>query len=122
MTKKRSKVDAFDPNQGLRVAEKRCNECLFSKNKIVDDDRKAEVIAECARKGSYFICHKSHAGPPVICRGFFDEVPNRTCHMAKVLRIVQFVDPVTGEAHAKQTSGAEASGGSRRAPARDEER
>ncbi len=95
--RRRQKNDAFDPEEGLRVAEKRCDECLFTKNKIVSDSRKAEVLTKCRESQTYFICHKSNGGPAVVCRGFFDEAPNRACHMARVLRIVQFVDPATGQ-------------------------
>lgn len=98
MTKRRrQKTDAFDPELGLRVADKRCDQCLFTKNKIVSDSRKADVLGECATSQTYFICHKSNGGPAVVCRGFFDEVPNRACHMARLLRVVQFVDPSTGK-------------------------
>lgn len=94
MTKhRRQKNNAFDPVQGLRVAEKHCDQCLFTKNKIVSDERKADLLAKCAASQTYFICHKSTGGPAVVCRGFFNEVPNHVCHLAKVLRIVQFVDP-----------------------------
>ncbi|KIL42101.1 hypothetical protein SD70_02655 [Gordoniibacillus kamchatkensis] len=57
----------------FQVAEKRCNECLFSANKIVSDERKAEVLADCALNDAHFICHKATLkGKDVCCRGFYD--------------------------------------------------
>ena len=55
--------------KGFRVCAERCDECLFSTNKIVSNARRAEVLAECEKKDKHFICHK-HSD--VCCRGFFD--------------------------------------------------
>lgn len=86
------KTDAFD-GESLLVCAKRCDQCLFSKAKVVGDDRQAALLTSCRRSGKYFICHKSAAGRPVICRGFFDEVPNQAIRVARLLRIVRFVKP-----------------------------
>jgi hypothetical protein len=49
----------------------RCNECLFSKNKIVSKERKAEIIREITSgQGSWFHCHKTRG---VACRGDWDK-------------------------------------------------
>jgi len=52
-------TDAFDRERGLLVAHKRCNECLFSKSKIVTDARRIELLDACKRTGKYFLCHKA---------------------------------------------------------------
>lgn len=62
------------------VRRKRCDECLFSDNKVVRDGRKAIVLHECERDDTYFICHK-HSDEGVCCRGFWDELPKRTLAM-----------------------------------------
>ncbi len=87
--------DAFDAQaKKLLVCEKRCDQCLFSKAKIVDDQRRAQLLADCKKSGRYFLCHKSTIKKrAVVCRGFFDEVPNRACQVAKRLDLVAFVDP-----------------------------
>ncbi len=92
-------ADAFD-GENLLVCENRCDQCLFSKAKVVNDERQAGLLLNCRITGKYFICHKSADGQPVVCRGFFDEVPNQATHVAKLLRIVRFVKP--GEIDAKK--------------------
>lgn len=91
-------TDAFDPDLGLKVAHKRCDQCLFSSGKIVDDERRDEVLENCRKTGRYFICHKAtKRRDAVVCRGFFDTEPNQACRMATALRLVIFVDPSTGK-------------------------
>lgn len=93
-----SKNNAYDPKVGFKVAHKRCDECLFSSAKIVDEDRKNEILKECAKNNNYFLCHKSTIrNDAVVCRGFFDEQSNQACVVAKKLNIVKYVDPNTGE-------------------------
>lgn len=85
-------TNAFDQKTGkLRVCEKRCNECLFSNNKIVSDERKLNLLEQCARTGRYFLCHK-HRGVAVVCRGFFDEQANPMCQVAERLGAVDLVE------------------------------
>lgn len=92
-----SRVDAYEPGVGFKVADKRCNQCLFSAAKVVSDDRRASLLAECASTGTYFICHKaSQRGDAVVCRGFFDEDSNIACRAAAALDLVVEVDPSTG--------------------------
>lgn len=86
--------DAFN-GENLLVTNKRCNQCLFSNAKVVDEQRKAEILEGCKRSGKYFICHKSPSETPIVCCGFYEEVPNRSCQVAKILGIVQFVQPET---------------------------
>lgn len=55
----------------FRVMAERCDQCLFSKNKIVSKERKAEIIREITSgQGSWFHCHKTHG---VACRGDWDK-------------------------------------------------
>jgi len=92
-------ADAFD-GKNLLVCAKRCDQCLFSSAKIVGDGRKEDLLSDMRKTGKYFICHKSPRATPIICRGFFDEEPNRTCHVAKHFGLVKFVDPK--DPHAKE--------------------
>jgi hypothetical protein len=80
----------------LRVMNKRCNECLFSKRRIVSASRKADVLAECERKDRHFECHKAtingaHAG----CRGFYDERPSTAQQVLGRLGLIEFIDVPT---------------------------
>lgn len=78
----------------FRVCAKRCNECLFSQNKIVNDARRTEVLAQCKKEDSFFICHK-HSN--VCCRGFFDTQDPTIIQVAKRfelmgLDVIEFVE------------------------------
>jgi len=83
---------------GFRVAKKRCDQCLFSGAKIVDDQRKADVLQTCAQRDSHFVCHKftiaEGEGSQVCCRAFYDSDPERTnlMRIAGRLHAVEFVD------------------------------
>lgn len=88
---------------GLRVAAKRCDQCLFGKNKVVSDTRRDDILRECARKDRYFECHKGTLrGDKVVCAGFVeavnrDEIPNSTVQIVSRLGMLVPVDPVTGD-------------------------
>jgi len=78
----------------MLVADTVCNECLYSKNRIVDKERADAILKQCEEDGSYFLCHKGTlAGNNVVCRRFFDEQKNQACQLAKRLGFVTFVDP-----------------------------
>lgn len=86
------KAGAFDGKHFL-VCAKRCDQCLFSSNKIVNEQRKDQLLTDCAKTGRYFICHKSKAKTPVVCRGFFDSVKNVACQVYARLGLVLLVNP-----------------------------
>ena len=70
----------------LRVVSKQCDQCLFSKNKIVSDKRKADLLAKCKQEDTLFYCHKfSTRDEEVCCRGFFDRELNTYTQLAKRL-------------------------------------
>lgn len=79
----------------FKVYKKRCNQCLFSKNRIVSLRRASEVISECVKNDSYFICHKSSIeSGEVCCKGFYDKFGDyiNLIRIAKQLNGVQFVN------------------------------
>jgi len=81
-------------NGRLRVMSKRCAECLMSDGKIVSDRRRASLLRECQRKGTYFLCHKGTiAGEAIVCRGFYDTGSNQMCRIADRLGVVDFTEP-----------------------------
>ncbi len=79
---------------GHLVRKTRCSERLYSKNKIVDDERKEEIIADIKERDDHFICHQSMIkGFKTQCRGDYDRQPNsRAPRMAKIMGIFHFVD------------------------------
>ncbi len=73
----------------LTVCAKRCNQCLFSNAKIVEQERKLDVLATCEADNTHFVCHKhSIKGRNTCCRGFYDDknlwsLFMRLCALAK---------------------------------------
>lgn len=72
----------------FKVMQERCDQCLFSKNKIVSNVRRAQLLDECKRKDNHFICHKSE---DVCCRGFFDTQTSQLIRIAGRLGAIEFV-------------------------------
>lgn len=62
-----------------QVSAHRCNECLMGNSRIVSAERAEDILEECARKGTAFICHKgSIKGHNIVCRGFYDRFPGNS--------------------------------------------
>lgn len=58
----------------FKVANKCCDQCLMSDNKIVSDKRKEELLDSIMHEESHFVCHKATInGEDVCCRGWFEE-------------------------------------------------
>lgn len=76
----------------FEVKKSQCNQCLFSDNKIVSEDRKKEILRETG-ENSHFICHKaSIEGNSTCCKWFFDNIKNSKIQMAERLWLVKEVD------------------------------
>jgi hypothetical protein len=91
----------------FKVCAERCDQCLFSKDAIVSNARRKQVLTDCARRDAHFICHKHGFGSEdelhgenVCCRGFYDRNPMATnlMRIAHRLGAVEFVS--AGEASA----------------------
>ena len=77
----------------FEVYKTKCDQCLYSSNKIVSDERKETLIKGILRSDKHFTCHKaSIEGKDICCRGFYDQAPSRKIYMAKVLGVVKFVE------------------------------
>jgi len=74
---------------GFKVLKEKCNQCLFSADKIVSNKRRTEVLQECKQNDSHFNCHKFR---DVCCRGFFDTQDSQMIQIAKRLNVVNFVE------------------------------
>lgn len=78
----------------MKVSDKCCGQCLFSKNKIVSDRRKESLLKEIVQTQSYFVCHKSsQSGGDVCCRGFYEKLGEHSqmIRIAERLNCVKFV-------------------------------
>lgn len=78
----------------FKVRFEPCDQCLFSKNKIVPNAKRKQILQDCRRRDCHFICHKSTAnGKEVCCRSFYD-LPDGTnlIRIAERLGVVVFTD------------------------------
>jgi hypothetical protein len=86
----------------FRVAAKRCEQCLFSSAKVVGDDRREEILRDCAANDSHFVCHKftiaEGRDSQVCCRAFYDADPGASnlMRIAGRLDAVEFVEQPGG--------------------------
>ncbi len=57
------------------VLDRRCDECLFGPNKIVNDAAKARVLRDADQ--NYFVCHKATlvGRNDVCCAGYYQRDP-----------------------------------------------
>ena len=73
----------------FKVCTTRCDQCLFSDQRIVSKRRMAEIIKDCRKKDSYFICHKYE---DVMCRGYYETQPApQMLRIANRLQMVTFI-------------------------------
>lgn len=71
----------------FKVMDRRCDQCLYGKDKVVSDKARKQILREITRKDCGFICHKSSTGKEkVYCRGDFDA---RAC--GKLGRIMKWL-------------------------------
>ena len=88
----------------FEVCEKRCDQCLFSNDRIVSKSRMASIVKDCRRKDTHFICHKhSEVGGEAMCRGYFEtQPPPQMLRIAGRLGMIKFVPepspPTRGQA------------------------
>jgi len=77
----------------LKVSKKCCGQCLFSKNKIVSEERKDQLLDDIERKDSHFTCHKATIkNEDIVCRGFYEQKTSNMIRIAQRLGMVEFVD------------------------------
>lgn len=78
----------------MQIASKQCDQCLFSKNKIVSDSRKEELVADLIKRDKFFECHKGTlAGKHVVCAGYF----KRYGESQQSIQVAQRLEKMTGE-------------------------
>ncbi len=76
----------------MKVKKERCNQCLFSKNAVVSNRRKKDILNGCRKNDSYFICHKATIeGEDICCKGFYDTQTSNLIRIMQRLGAVEFV-------------------------------
>lgn len=73
----------------FKVCATQCNQCLFSKDRIVSAARVREVLEDCARKDTHFICHKTD---DTYCKGFYDTRTSQLMRIAGCMNMIKFVE------------------------------
>ena len=78
----------------FKVVKERCDQCLFSDNKIVSNSRRKEVLNACRKKDTHFICHKFNiaGNQDVCCKGFYETQTSQMIRIAQRLNAVEFVE------------------------------
>lgn len=77
----------------FEVCEKKCDQCLFTPNRVVGATRMKQILQECASKDTHFACHKGTiAGKDICCRGFYDSgLTSNMMRISKRMGWVRFV-------------------------------
>ena len=86
----------------LKVKKKCCGKCLFSKDKIVSNERKKDILKSCASDDSHFVCHETtvydNDGDAVndsnnaVCAEFYKRQSSQMIRISQRLGMVKMVD------------------------------
>jgi hypothetical protein len=83
---------------GFKVMSRACDQCLFSKERIVSGGRAAQIIRETRAKNCHFVCHKSKSGDDIACHEHHQLGIGQMSRIAGRLGIIDWIDPDTLEA------------------------
>jgi hypothetical protein len=78
----------------MKVYDKPCQNCLFSKDRIVSEKAAKQIIKECIQNETHFICHKATMnGDDICCKTFYDKFGHvsRNIQFAKWLNYVKII-------------------------------
>lgn len=95
----------------LKVYKKPCKNCLCSNNRIVSLDRMNEIIEDCKKEQTHFICHKaSIKNEQILCHSFYKKYGHfsQLVQIAQRLNMVKFVEVPKGKklpTHVEMTKG-----------------
>ncbi len=73
----------------LKICANPCSQCLFSKSRIVSADRKAEILTDCRRTDSHFVCHKTE---DAVCAGFYKRFDTNLIRIMGRLGGLEFIE------------------------------
>lgn len=78
----------------MKVCEKKCDQCLFGKNKIVSNQRRKEILNNCVKTDSHFQCHKGTiVGEDIVCNGFYSSYSTNLIRIMSRLGGIEMVNP-----------------------------
>lgn len=68
----------------MKVYNECCKNCLLSKDSIVSPKRRKDILTNCAKNQTHFICHKASIdGKEIVCRTFYKILG----HLSQMIRI-----------------------------------
>lgn len=70
----------------FKVFDKRCSNCLMTKDRIVSPERAKQLLADINKNDSFFVCHHSSDKEKICCRGFFDKMKNTSDLLTTVIK------------------------------------
>ncbi len=77
----------------MKVKKKCCGKCLFGSNKIVSDSRKKDILRDCTKNDSHFVCHEgTMKNEDIVCRAFFEQRSTNLIRISQRLGMIEFVD------------------------------
>ena len=79
----------------LKVFKTPCENCLFSDDKIVSNTRKKELLSNCQKTQTHFICHKATIkGEDAVCAGFYKNMGyvSQMIRIAERLNCIEFIE------------------------------
>jgi hypothetical protein len=85
-------------SDGFKVMSRACDQCLFSKERIVSGERAAEVIRKTRERNCHFICHKSD---DTACHEHHKLGIGQMSRIAERMGFVTWIDPETMQTEAK---------------------
>jgi len=84
----------------LKVYKKCCQNCLFSKDRIVSPHAAKRILNDCKERQTHFFCHKSTMeGKEIVCATFYKEMGevSNLVRVAQRLKMVEFVEQQESE-------------------------
>jgi len=76
----------------FKVKKECCDQCLFSKDKIVSNKRRQEILKGCRETDSHFICHKASIdGDDICCHDFY---ASQTTNMIRISQRMGWIELV----------------------------
>lgn len=80
-----------------KIMARQCDQCLYSKARIVSGKRASQIIRDTARQDRDFLCHKgSLAGQEIVCRGHLDATGGgQLTRIMGRLGGIKWIDPAT---------------------------
>jgi hypothetical protein len=79
----------------MKVFKDACKNCLLSNSSIVSPLRVKDMVSECSKDRTFFICHKSSSkGENTCCSRFYDVLKDlsQEIRVSEQLNCIEFVD------------------------------